>query len=658
MSTAEHDYIVVGAGAGGGPLAANLARAGFRVLLLEAGGDPCTEDLERKRGEYMYKVPIFHGHSTEYPKCSWDFFVRHYTDDALQGLDSKLVKDEHLPASLKGKKRIWYPRAAALGGCTTHNAMITVVPQNSDWDDLANITGDSSWRAENMRLYWARLEQCKYVQRPNDFSKALSKALDALKSGGPKSDPAHGHGFDGWLPTSGTDPALIPRLLRDKQLSGVLLNTLLSAMREHLGNPLLKLETRLDPNDDRNNTAQGLVVTPMTVDKGRRVGPREYLLKVEAELKQKTEEFKKKPQGTPPGFLNIKKHALVTRVLFDDKKRAVGVEYIDKSHVYRADPQAAQATPDPSTLPRVKVLARREIILCGGAFNTPQLLMLSGIGPRDQLEKFGIPVLVESKGVGANLQDRYEVGVVSQFEKDFSLVKGGKFAPPVDDVPDALLAEWDKGDPGVYSTNGLLIGVIKSSDKNLKAPDLFIFGLPANFRGYKKGYAQQLQQHGNLFTWAILKARTENTGRVELQSANPWDPPVINFKHFNDGQNAGDNDRDMKALVDAVGFVRRMNARLNSDQVKNTEVWPGPDKKDASLRDFIRNETWGHHASCTCRMGRDEMSPLDSRLRVRGVERLRVVDASVFPKIPGYFIVTAIYMVSEKAFDLIRDDAN
>jgi choline dehydrogenase len=114
----------------------------------------------------------------------------------------------------------------------------------------------------------------------------------------------------------------------------------------------------------------------------------------------------------------------------------------------------------------------------------------------------------------------------------------------------------------------------------------------------------------------------------------------------------------MKALVDAVGFVRRMNARLNADKVRNTEVWPGPEKKDASLREFIRNETWGHHASCTCRMGRDEMSPLDSRLRVRGVERLRVVDASVFPKIPGYFIVTAIYMVSEKAFDLIKDDAN
>ncbi len=639
MSTAEHDYIVVGSGAGGGPLAANLAKAGFRVLLLEAGGDPSTEDLQRKRGEYLYKVPIFHGHSTEYPNCSWDFFVRHYTDDAIQAQDKKLVKDKDLPADLKGQKRVWYPRAAALGGCTAHNAMITVLPQDSDWDNIATFTGDSSWSAEKMRPLWARLEQCKYVQRP----------------GSNKPDAAHGHGFDGWLPTSGSDPALLPRLLRDKQLSGLLLNTVISAIREHLGNPLLKLETRFDPNDSRNASTQGLVFTPMTVDKGRRVGPREYLLRVEAELKAKTEEFKKKPQGKPPGFLTIKKNALATKVLFEGK-RAVGVEYIDRSHVYRADPEAAQATPDPSQLPRLKVLARREIILCGGAFNTPQLLMLSGIGPRDQLEKFNIPVLVESKGVGANLQDRYEVGVVSQFESDFTLTKKGKFAPPDNDDPDELLTEWEKGDPSIYATNGALTSIIKSSDKSLKDPDLFIFGLPANFRGYSKGYSKELQRHRNLFTWAILKARTENTGRVELTSANPWDPPFINFKNFRDGQ--GVNDKDMNALLDGVKFVRKMNARLNQDKVRNTEVWPGPEKQDdAALREFIRNETWGHHASCTCRMGRDEMSVLDSRLRVRGVERLRVVDASVFPKIPGYFIVTAVYMVSEKAFDLIKEDA-
>src|ERR1041385_7089467 len=82
MSATDYDYVVIGSGAGGGPLAANLARAGFKVLLMEAGGDPCSED---ETGRLMYEVPIFHGRSTEYKQCAWDFFVRHYTDDEIRG---------------------------------------------------------------------------------------------------------------------------------------------------------------------------------------------------------------------------------------------------------------------------------------------------------------------------------------------------------------------------------------------------------------------------------------------------------------------------------------------------------------------------------------------------------------------------------------------
>ena len=109
-------------------------RAGFKVLLLEAGGDPCSED---ETGPLMYEVPIFHGLSTEYKDCAWNYFVRHYTRRRAASQGRK-------ESSCGGKDTVWYPRAGTLGGCTAHNAMITVMPQDSDWNYIASITGDDS----------------------------------------------------------------------------------------------------------------------------------------------------------------------------------------------------------------------------------------------------------------------------------------------------------------------------------------------------------------------------------------------------------------------------------------------------------------------------------------------------------------------------------
>src|SRR5215210_3572875 len=318
MSTERYDFIVVGSGAGGGPLAANLAKAGYSVLLLEAGGDPCTED-KTGRGRYMYEVPIFHGLSTEYPECAWDYFVRHYTSTEQQRKDSKCVE-------IDGEPFIWYPRAGALGGCTAHNAMITVVPQDSDWDQIAKLTGDDSWCGENMRPYFQRLEDCKYVPRTRTlkwFFKTLFWWIVGLFRGRrPSFDWKHGHGFDGWLPTSEADPFLV---LKDKTLVKLLIKSAKQAVRDHIGNIELGVETRFDPNDSRytGDSPEGLAFTPLAVDKGKRMGPRDYLLRVKGS----------KEHGAN---LTIKMNALVKRVLFDENKRAVGVEYIDKAHVYRA----------------------------------------------------------------------------------------------------------------------------------------------------------------------------------------------------------------------------------------------------------------------------------------------------------------------------------
>lgn len=627
MAGRDFDYIVIGSGAGGGPLAANLARAGFRVMLLEAGGDPCAEGTA---GQYMYGVPIFHGLSTEYKDCAWNFFVRHYADDAQQKRDPKFVA---------GQNGIWYPRAGTLGGCTAHNAMITVLPQDSDWDYIAETTGDTSWKAEKMNGYFERLENCTYVPRPKslkfDAGAAFSAITELLQGHDDWKDLHHGHGFDGWLTTSEADPRLA---IGDKEIVVLLLNGIKSVLEGEIGNSIIRLITGFDPNDARNRrySPEGLSFTPLAVDKGKRNGPRDYLLRTK-------EQF--------PNNLVIQMRSLATRVLFQGTQ-AIGIEFMEGPWVYRASPNAAHDGPPPAT----RQATANEVIIAGGAFNSPQLLMLSGVGPAEHLAKLGLPSVVDLPGVGANLQDRYEVTVGSEWIKPFSLLSGASFAPPEPGVRDKFFEMWEKGG-GIYASNGALIGIIKKSSREKPEPDLYIFGLPGYFKGYEPGYSTQFERFRNRFTWAILKAHTNNTaGTVSLRSKDPRDTPIIDFHYFNEGNDT--NGADLDAVIKGVDFVRMMNRALAG--LIGDELWPGPAVTSPDdVGAFIRNEAWGHHASCTNKIGadNDRMAVLDSRFRVRGTKGLRVVDASVFPKIPGYFIVTPVYMISEKASDVITEDA-
>lgn len=593
------DYIVVGSGAGGGPLAANLALAGFTVLLLEAGGD---------EEPYDYQVPAFHGRMSEDQRFAWNFFVRHYTSWAQQCRDGKFRPAED---------GVLYPRCATLGGCTAHNAMIVIYPHNSDWDHIAAITGDASWGSDNMRRYFERLERCEYVSTTNIASR---------------------HGFEGWLPTTVADRNLMEGDASLRSLVKAAARESWASLGE-LSRARGRLHSRFDPNDWQlvQESGEGICVTPLSTHQGRRSGSREFI---------------RRAQSACAGRLVIRTHALATRVLLDHDNRATGVEYLAGESLYRADPRFQAGAP----AERVSVTAKREVILCAGAFNTPQLLKLSGIGPRQELEQHGIAVKVELPGVGENLQDRYEVCVVTRCSSEFALMRGMKLRPPLPgEEPDGQFREWQQG-KGPYTTNGAVVAMMKRSSREQPEPDLFIFGLLGSFQGYYPGYSDSIVRGGDRFTWAILKAHTSNTaGRVTLRSADPRDVPQIDFHYFDEGNG---QDSDLAAVVEGVQTVRRITARCPG--LVTAEAVPGADvRTPEQIRQFVKDNAWGHHASCTCKMGpaSDPTAVVDSRFRVYGTRGLRVVDASVFPKIPGFFIVSSVYMVSEKASDVIIEDA-
>jgi choline dehydrogenase-like flavoprotein len=322
------------------------------------------------------------------------------------------------------------------------------------------------------------------------------------------------------------------------------------------------------------------------------------------------------------------------RELLWDGMRVTGVAWEGRSDT-GSGPAVAQA--------RGTVLAR-EVILSAGAFETPKLLMLSGIGDREALQRCGITVRIHRPEVGRNLQDRYEIGVVHRMVKPWASLSGAQFAPG-----DRLYRQWRWLRRGMYTSNGSAIAALRRSRRAASAaPDLMLMGLLGRFSGYCTGYSEKTWPGLDGFTWAILKGQTRNrAGSVQLDPHDPWGAPQINFRNFAEG-----GDADLDALVEGVEMARALMAPLDRDGLVAEEETPGPSRVGDALRDWVADNAWGHHACGTAAIG----PVLDAEARVIGVEGLRVVDASIFPRIPGLFIAAAIMLAAEKiAADILTE---
>lgn len=290
----------------------------------------------------------------------------------------------------------------------------------------------------------------------------------------------------------------------------------------------------------------------------------------------------------------------------------------------------------------IEVRASQEVLLCGGTVNSPQLLLLSGIGPGDELARHGIPQVLELPGVGKNLQDHPDVLVVYEATRRVGYSLGPLFAwRGARGLVDYLARRR-----GPFTSNLAEAGGFARSAPGLEAPDLQYHFLPV----IQEQHGLRLRRSlGFGFSLHVCVLRPRSRGEIRLRSADPMADPAIQPNYLADPV-------DLETLVAGVRAARRILGAPAFDAYRGRELFPGAAaRSDAAIEAFIRQrcETL-YHPVGTCRMGVDGMAVVDPELRVRGVSGLRVVDASIMPTLIGGNTNTPTTMIAEKAADLIR----
>jgi len=316
--------------------------------------------------------------------------------------------------------------------------------------------------------------------------------------------------------------------------------------------------------------------------------------------------------------LRVETAALVTRVLFSGT-RATGVEYVQKGR-------------------RHEVHAEGEVILAGGAINSPQLLLLSGVGEGVQLRSHGIETRIELPGVGQNLQDHLASSVKVACTTPISLYN---YLSPI--AGGLALGRYLLFRQGPLATASVeAIAFVKAHPLSMEEDVKMIFAMAL----YQHNGREVIKQHG--FFAHIDVVRPESRGRVSLRSADPLAPPLLDPNFFA-------TERDRRTLVEAIKMAREVFKQKAFNPYRGRELAPGQSvNSDAEIEAYIRATAEAdYHSVGTCKMGSDTRAVVDAQLRVHGAQGLRVVDASVMPLMPGGNTAVPTIMVAERGADLI-----
>ena len=326
--------------------------------------------------------------------------------------------------------------------------------------------------------------------------------------------------------------------------------------------------------------------------------------------------------------LKIVKNAMVTRILIKNKK-AYGVEYLKSGNT-------------------VKVAALREVILSAGSINSPQLLQLSGIGPKEVLESVSVRLIHDSPAVGKNLQDHLGV---SYFYKSKVPTLNDQLRPVLGKIFQGLRYLLSRTGPLSLSVNQS--GGFIRTREGLNKPNIQLYFSPVSYSLESPDRRAMMSPDPfSAMLLGISNCSPQSRGTVSLRSSDPLKPPIIKPNYLS-------HEDDVKDLLDGVKVLRKLAKTDSFRAVIGEEFRPGPDcQTDEEMIEHIKDTVWTvFHPSSTCRMGPDpKIDVVDSQLKVYGIEALRVADASIFPQLICGNINAATIMVGEKASDLILND--